>query len=189
MATHLLGTNANNTLTAVQWTPSISDADLATINQLIADDQALISSQLGPSAATIQAGIVMSGTTSNGTNTITTTTVSSPTGALLSGLAGSYLYGLNIGIPAGTRVASVSGTTVTMTANAGAAAGTGTFFAIGKILPNQFQRQGLLWIPNRTLGGPISLLPGDYVGVGPAGEVVILPKQAIAYSGSGWTFV
>jgi hypothetical protein len=38
MATKTLGTNANNTLTAVQWQPGMTPADLATINALIAPD-------------------------------------------------------------------------------------------------------------------------------------------------------
>ena len=38
MATHTFGTNANNSLTAVKYSPSLSDADVATIQQAILDD-------------------------------------------------------------------------------------------------------------------------------------------------------
>lgn len=38
MATKTLGTNATSTLTAVQWFPGMTPADLATINALIRPD-------------------------------------------------------------------------------------------------------------------------------------------------------
>lgn len=41
MTTKTLGSLATTTLTALQWTPSISDADWATLTQLILNDQIL----------------------------------------------------------------------------------------------------------------------------------------------------
>jgi hypothetical protein len=38
MATQLLGTNANNSLTALVWTGAAAQADIADINQIILDD-------------------------------------------------------------------------------------------------------------------------------------------------------
>jgi hypothetical protein len=44
MTTKTLGTNATTTLTAVQWLPTLSDADVASINALIFDAQVIANS-------------------------------------------------------------------------------------------------------------------------------------------------
>lgn len=186
MATRLLqlSTAALTGLTCVQVSSSLSSADVATMSQLIANDQVLGSMNLAvPSGTTVQSALVLSGTTSNGANTITSTTVSSPSGGLLSGIVGSTLYGLNIGIPAGTTVVSVSGTTVTMSANATSAAGTGTVFAAGSTLPGSFSQNGQLFVPNR---GVVKLFPGDWVAVDSSGFPIVLSANAVAYANSSW---
>lgn len=59
MATKTLGTNANNTLTAVQFSKALSAADLATIQQAILNDMSIDSGQAAnaaPSAKPILPG-------------------------------------------------------------------------------------------------------------------------------------
>lgn len=177
MATHTLGTASSSSLTAVKYSAALSDADVATIDQLIFDDFDLVNPVTGA-----QPGFVLSGTTSTGTNTITSTTVSSPAGGLLSGLVNSFIFGP--GIPAGAIVIAASGTTLTISGNATASA-TVTMAAISRAAPGAFSKQGQLIVPNR---GVLQLQPNDIVGVGATGEVVVVPQSASQVTGSVWTF-
>lgn len=177
MATHTLGTNATTSLTAVKYSAALLDADVATIDQLILDDFNFINPVTGA-----QAGFILSGTTSSGSNQITGVTVSSPAGGVLAGLVNNYLLGP--GIPAGTIINGVSGTTLSMSNNATASA-TVTLYAISRQVPGAFSKQGQLIVPNR---GVLQLWPNDVVAVGPSGEVIVIPQLATQVSGSAWTF-
>lgn len=183
MATRTLGTNANNSLTALKFLASMADADVATIDQLIVDDQNFVNQNLGPAAASLQTGIIMSGTTATGSAAVTTVTVTTPAGAVLSGVIGSNVYGP--GIPAGTIIISVAGTTLNLSAPCTANA-TVTFFAIATRKPGSFSKNGLLYVPNR---GVLKLLPGDAIAVDATGWPVLVSAQALAFSGTSWTIV
>lgn len=55
-----------------------------------------------------------------------------------------------------------------------------------RIWPGAFVKNGLLFIPNRTLGG-IRMLPGDRVMVDTvSGWPILVSKEALAIAGSVW---
>lgn len=185
MATQLLSleTAFLNGLTAVQFSASLSAADIGTMEQLVVDDLAV--RQQAQSASPIQAGIVF---TANVTTTalsgLTSVSVASPSGATIANIQpGQWLYGP--GVPAGAQVISASSTTIHFsgtdtptTVQTG-----GYYFTIGKKMAGCINTQGQLVVPNR---GVLKVLPGDVIAVDPSGWPILLSQQAIDYAGTAW---
>lgn len=165
MATHTLGTKSSSTLTALLYATSLAEADVATLNGLAVDDQLLLN-----------AGILFTATT----NSTAALTAISPSGAAIQGM---QIWGS--GIPAGTIATVASGTTATLNQAATSGASGVKMFALPQALFNMFSKQGLLYVPNR---GVLTILPGDYVAVDASGWPILVSKEAVAYTGSSWTF-
>lgn len=179
-----LSTTQLGTLTAVRFSASLAIADLAAVEQSIADDQAIRSIDLGPAAATIQGGVIFGGVTTTTLSSISTVSINSPTTAGVQAItAGQYVYGF--GIAPGTRVLETptAGQTTIQLSTAPLTGQSGYFIAVGNRAAGVFQTNGFLNIPNR---GVVKVLPGDVVAVGPSGEVILLPKLAIDFPGSPW---
>lgn len=186
MATQLLTleTAFFSGLTAVEVSASLSAADVATIEQLIANDQAV--RQLSESAAPLQAGIVFTAdAATTALSGLTSVTLSSPSGATIANIQpGQWLYGP--GVPAGAQVLSASGTTIHFTGSdtPTQTVSGGYYFAIGQRMAGCFNREGLLIVPNR---GVLKMMPGDVVAVDPSGWPILLSAQALAYAGTCWS--
>lgn len=181
MALQSLALDTNAVLSAVQISASLSDADIASINALIADDQAVISANLGPSASAIQGAVIFTGNST--TPQIASVSVTTPSGQSMSAIpVGSALFGP--GLSPGTRVTAIGALgTVSITPAPTAASTGGTFIATTTRPESVLQRNGILTLPNR---GQLKLLPGDVVGVGPTGEVFVLPKTVTTVANSKW---
>lgn len=181
-----LTTTQIGTLTAVQFSAGLPIADLAAVEQSIADDQAIRSSSLGPAASSLQGGIIFGGVTTTTLSSIVSISLASPATATIEAVtAGQYVYGF--GIAPGTRVLETpaAGTTTIQLSTAPLAGIDGHFIAVGNRLAGCFQTNGFLNIPNR---GVVKVLPGDIVAVGPSGEVFLLPQLAIDFPGSPWIY-
>ncbi len=190
MATHLLTMQITNNLTgipAVQVSASLSAADVATMDQLIADDQAIVNMNLGPGGTTIQAGIIFTADiTTTSLSGLTNVTISTPATATIASIRpGQWIYGPNI--PTGQQVLSASGTTIHMTGTdtPTAVATANTYFVTGRRLAGSFSTNGELFIPNR---GVLKIFPGDYVAVDNSGWPILLSAESIAFPKSSWTF-
>lgn len=170
-------------LTAVQYTAALSAADMATMEQLVVDDQAFRSQT--QNATPIQSGVVFTAdTVTTALTGLTSCQFSSPTGVQIGSIQpGHWLYGPNI--PVGAQVISASGSTVhfsgsdTPLANQTQA----TFFTLAKPMKGTINREGQLVIPNR---GVLKVLPGDVIAVDPSGWPFLLSQNAIDYSGTCW---
>jgi hypothetical protein len=168
MATHTLGTNSTSSLIAVQFTPNISDADLATIVAGIMNPDFL-------NSVGVKTTLAM--------NATATATVGSATGIA----AGMQVYG--VGVVPGTTVLAISGTTVTLSIAATVSATNNVIFSpVNRDWTVHFSRQGLLKFPGRSLAD-VQVKPNDYIAIDPlSGAVVILPPAAVSLTGSIWTF-
>lgn len=189
MATHTLklSTASLGGLTAVQVSAALAAADVATIDQSIADDQAIVSMNLGPSASTIQAAIIFTADiTTTQMSGLTNVSISTPATATIASIRpGQWIYGPSI--PTGQQVLSASGTTIHMTGtDTPTAVATGnTYFVTGRRLAGSFSTNGELFIPNR---GVLKLFPGDYVAVDNSGWPILLSAESVAYANSSWIF-
>lgn len=185
MATQTLNlTNAGiGTLTAIQFSHGVSAADIASVSKGVSNDQLIISVDKGPSASTIQGGIIFGGETTTAASTLTSVSIASPSGATIASIAvGQQVYGY--GIAPGTTVQSVGTTTLGLSSAPLTAQSSGYFIASGGQNPSALVTNGLLTIPNR---GQLKLLDGDVVATGPSGEVIVVPALAINFPGSPWT--
>ena len=180
-----LRTPTIGTLTAVQITSSLSAADVASINQGISDDQAIVSTSKGASAATIQSAVIFSGLTTTALASISVITNLTPSGVSVANSVrpGHFVYG--VGIAPGTTVLSVSASGTVNLSSVPLAGGSSYFIVCGNRIPGCFSLQGYLNVPNR---GVLKLLQGDVVATGPAGEVIVIPATALpaVYPGSLW---
>lgn len=176
-------TSSLGTLTAVQVSSSLSAADMASINQSILDDQAIVSStSFGPSAAAIQGGIIFAGTTTTSLSTITSPSIASPTGVTVSGIrVGQQVSGY--GLASGTTVVSVSTNTIQLSAAPTVGQNSGYFIAVQNSQKSNFANPTYLTIPNR---GTLKVLPGDVVAYDSSGWPILVSKEAIAWLGSQW---
>lgn len=192
MATHLLQltTAAGAGLTCVQFSASLAAADVATMDQKIADDQELSSMSLvGPTGTALQNAIVFTAdTVTTALSGLTSVQVSSPTGATISNIRpGNWIYGPNI--PAGAQVLSVGTTSIHLTSPSDtptANAAQSTYFVVGRRLPGSFSQNGELFVPNR---GVLKMFPGDTIAVDASGFPFLLSKASITYAGSSWIFI
>jgi len=170
-------------LTAVQFSASLSAADVATIDQLIADDAAALTQP--ENASPLQAAVVFTAdSTTTALSGLTSVSVASPSGATIANIKpGQWLYGP--GIPAGSQVLSASGTTIHFSGtDKPTAVQTGaTFFAVGRKMDGCFNTMGQLTIPNR---GVLKVYPGDVVAVDPSGWPILLSAWSVGYSGTCW---
>jgi hypothetical protein len=167
MATHTLGTKSSSSLVAVQYSTTLLAADVATLNAQVLDDQYV------QNAAVI-------GTCSTHSNT----TLDTFSAGTLAGIPlGAFIIGS--GIPAGAIVVAKGATSLTLSAAATATASGVHIVVALQPFQNAFSLLGTLYVPNR---GYLNLLPNDYIGVGPSGEIILVPNEAVAYAGSAWTF-
>lgn len=187
MALHILAlstaqvSGASNTagFTCVQATPSLSAADVAAIDQGIVDDQKIVSWMLGPSAATLQPGLIFTGTTSGAAaTTITSVTFTSPAGSVIA----QVVPGMTVtgpGLAPGTQVVSAASTTITLDRGTVAGATTQTFIVT---MNNVGGFDGhTLTIPNR---GVLRLLPTDYVFLDVYGFPYVVPATSVGAGGA-----
>lgn len=185
-----LSTTSLGSLTAIQVTSALSGADVAAIAQSIADDKAIQRlAKAVSTGSTLQAGIIFGGATTTTLSTVTSWSLASPTTGLINAItAGQYIYGF--GIAPGTRVLTTpaaGATSLTMSRAPLTGQSSGYFIAVADRTNagDAFNSVGMLSIPNR---GNIRALPGDYVCVGPSGEVFVLPNLAVTWPGSPWIF-
>lgn len=181
-----LSTTQLGTLTAVTVSPSLAIADVAAINAGISDDQAILSTSLGPAASAIQGGIVFTGVTTTTLSSITSVAIASPSGSNVTGItAGQYLFGF--GLAPGTRVLTTpaaGATTIEIDQAPLTGQSSGSFIAVGdRTNAAGAFANGFVNIPNR---GVLKVLPGDVVATGPSGEVFVLPALAVNWAGSPW---
>lgn len=164
MSTKTLGTNGTTSLTALAYSAGNSDADFATIDQLIVDDLTLKNN-----------AVITTGTLSNTSNVIT------GAGTTVGIAQGQWIYGP--GIPAGAAVISTTSTTITITA-VPTANGSITLYTSGRRLPGSYSREKQLFVPNR---GFLKILDGDYVGIDASGWPILVSQEAIAFTQTSWT--
>lgn len=171
------------TLPAVAFSASLAVADLAAIEQSIADDQAIVSNSLGPNASAIQGGVIFHAVSTTSLTTLTSTSIASPSTATIAAItAGQYVYGY--GIAPGTRIlATGSGNTLHLSSAPTTGVSGGYFIAVGNRLAGCFSSNGFLNIPNR---GVVKVFPGDVVAVDQSGWPILVSKEALAFAGSPW---
>lgn len=61
---------------------------------------------------------------------------------------------------------------------------TGPFGSTGKVWPDAFSTNGILYVPNRGL---LKVMPGDWVGVDATGWPILVSFAAIASGSTSWT--
>jgi hypothetical protein len=180
-----LRTSAIGTLTALQFSGNMAAADVASIDQGISNDQAIVSTSKGPAGTAIQGAVIFGGASVSGTAAITGFSLASPASATIASItAGQYVYGL--GIAPGTQVLNVGAlSTINLTKSPTITQASTYFIAAGSSIPGAFSSYGWLNVPNR---GCLKLLPGDVVATGPAGEVIVVPQTALptVFPGSLW---
>jgi hypothetical protein len=183
MALKTLGTTSTTILNALPaWSQVLSAADVAAISQSITEDTAFaaILSGLGFGAD----GVLTTGSTH--TNATLDTLVATGGAGLASIMVGDLVLGA--GIPPGTYVQAVSGTTVTLTQAATASASIrAAFIRPGPETINGMSGNGSqLYVPNR---GILKVLPGDIVAIDNTGWPILVSGAAIGYAGSQWNLV
>lgn len=177
------------TLVGLVFTQANADADMAAVDGLIVNDSQLVNRYLGKAAATIGGGIVMTGTISTANLTsITTVFVTGLTNSTIASVKpGQWVYGP--GIPAGTKILSVSGSgssqLIGLSANINSRAPNAktTFFCVGTKISGSFSKNGQLIVPGR---GSLQIFPGDAVFVDNSGWPILISKEALAYVNSSW---
>ena len=183
MALHTFGTNANNSLTAIQFNSPpgvLAEADLGAISMSITDDQYIAAILQGGSPGA--AGILATSATHSNT---TLDTLVSTGGAPLAAIQIGQLV-LGVGIPAGTFVTAInSPTSVTLSQAATTSATPRVVFVPSSDNKAYLGRNGLLNVPNR---GVLKLWPNDVVAVDNCGAVIVVPAASVSYPGSLWTF-
>jgi len=184
MALHTLGTNATTSLQCLAgWSAVLlSQADVASIAQGIVSDN-LLAAIAGVSPGGIQAAMTTGSTHSN----TTLDTLVTASGAPLSQIAvGDLVLGQDI-VP-GTYVARlISSTSVQLSIAATASnAGRRIIFVRGSAQrPGLSLVDGKLYIPGR---GVLKVLPADVVAIDNTGWPILVSGEAIAYTGSQWSF-
>ena len=184
MALHTLGTNANTSLTCLPaWSAVISEGDVGQLASNILNDAGITSILGGYSSG--QTYFV--GTGSTHTNTTLDSVATSAGPAIGTIKVGDVVLGA--GIPAGTYVAAIAagGATLTLSrATTATAAGVHIIIAHPALMAPKLEvNSALLYVPMR---GTLTILPGDYVATGKAGEVILVPGNAVGYAGSVWHF-
>jgi len=178
MALHTLGSNANNSLSALTFEPAsvLSPADLAAIGNSIVGD--------GEFAATNPKGILATGSTHS--STTLDTLVHTAGGPLASIQVGALALG--VGIPPGTFVVQILSPSSVLLSQAATASAAGV--RIGFIQPtrgyNKLSFEGRLEIPGGR--GTLLVKPGDVIGLDNTGWPILLSAATLAYPGSLWTF-
>lgn len=184
MSLHTLGTKASTSLVSLPaWSAAIAASDVAAVASNVLNDAGIgsILGGYGPGET------YFIGTASTHTNTVLDTlsaSVGSPATTQIK--VGDVVLGA--GIPAGTYISSVTSSTAFVLSQATTATAAGVNVIIARpqaIAPRIDIASARVFVPNR---GVLTILPGDYVAVGRAGEVVIVPGNAVSYAGSVWTF-
>lgn len=177
MALQRLGTTSNSILYAVQWSQSLSDADIAAISGAITDDKRIGAILGGGSPG--PSGILCTGTLATDATLADLVDVSG--GSILTMKPGDVVLGA--GVAPGTFIATFDGTDAATLSQATTASGSGVKLAI--VPPNKpaLSRTGHLYVPRR---GVLSLQDGDVIAVDNTGAVILVPGAAISYSGSQW---
>lgn len=168
--------------TAVQITTALSPADLATINQAMCDDQMIVSQTLGPAASTIQAGIIFTATATANLTSLTSATIVSPSTATLASIQPNMIVN-GCGLVPGTRVTSVSGTTVNITPAIMSTPTAGQSTDYVAVQPPV--AMGINSYVLSTRRGNTQLLIGDYVFVDLLGNPYVVPNIAVTFNGGG----
>lgn len=182
MATHTLGTTTTTALTAITFNPPQGVGVGAAASLLAPADLAVVDSGIFPDtyAAAGGGGVLTTGTTHSNT------TVDS-IGSMTRIQANMQVAGA--GIVPGTFVVSVnvagSSIVLSQAATASASGVNLMFIPRGVGVTGGIDFNGVLNIPGR---GVLKVFPGDVVAVGNAGEVILVPKAAIAVAGSVWSF-
>ena len=193
MATVSFGTNFTNSLTGFTMASTTSDADYATINALIFDDQYVQSPNLNPGGVTVGAGIVINGLTNSSANIngITSATVTGLTGTTIASLRpGMPIQGPNV-TPGSTVVSVVTGavtSVITLSQNLLASTANttkNTYLAVPNVDENWLQKNGVLMFPGGR--GQITLKPGDRVGVDSSGWPIVISAASLAFTGTNWS--
>jgi hypothetical protein len=182
VALHTIGTKASSSLVSLPaWSAAIAAADVAAVASNILSDSGEGAILGGGSAG--QTYFIGTGNTHTNTTLDTLATSAGPDVSTI--MVGDVVLGA--GIPAGTYVTAISSTTATLSQAATAtASGVNVIIAHPRALAPRIDiASAQLFVPNR---GTLVILPGDYVAVGKAGEVVIVPGNAVSYAGSVWTF-
>lgn len=187
MATHTLSWITNQVgFICVTQAANLSAADLASVEQSIANDQAILSVNLGPAATTIQGGTILNTVTASAQTTLATISVFSGP-ALTSIQAGYYVYGT--GIAPGTVVTTAPAANATTLAISQATTATvsSTVVIVPTRLADMLSPNGWLTLPGGR--GQVQLLPGDKVCVTPMGSVFVLPAtEFMTGSNTPFTF-
>lgn len=184
MSLHTLGTKASTSLVSLPaWSAAIAAADVAAVASNVLNDAGLGAILGGYSAGETY----FIGTASTHTNTVLDSlSADSGSPATTQIKVGDVVLGS--GITAGTYIAAVTSSTAFVLSQAATASASGVHVIIARpasIAPKVDIASARVFVPNR---GVLTILPGDYVAVGKAGEVVIVPGNAVSYAGSVWTF-
>lgn len=183
MSLRTLGTTSTTALQALSaWSAVLSAADVAAISEAIVSDQNFASILGGYGAG--PTAVLATGATHSNTTLDTLVSIS---GAPISQINVGDLV-LGVGIPAGTFVAAISGTTVTLSQAAT------TTVAIRVVFVRQYRVGGgsldsasaRLVIPDR---GVLKVLPGDVAALDNLGWPILISGASIGYAGSQWNLV
>ena len=185
MALHTLGTAATTSLTCLPaWSATIAASDVAAVASNILNDAGIGAILGGYSSG--ETYFIGTGTTHSSTS-ITSVSAAAGSPAIATIKVGDVVLGA--GVPAGTYVSAVAGGGATLTLSRAATAGAaGVNLIIARpalMAPKLLVDSAQLFVPMR---GTLKILPGDYVAVGRAGEVVLVPGNAVSYAGSIWSF-
>ncbi len=177
-----LSTTQISGLNAVQISSNMSVQDFASIANAIVDDQQIVKIALGANSATIQPGVIFTATITKKSASMTSFALVTPAGAAIASLSpGSHISGR--GLALGTRVLSVSGTTVTLDRAAISSTTAGVYVATGNTLSGEANMNGwMLEIPNR---GRIQMWPGDVLAIDTLGFPHLFPAISVNFNGGG----
>lgn len=190
MATHTVGTGSTSSLIAIQIPAAggtaVAAADIASVNQLMVDDQQIVNSVTGLQQASIGNAAL---TTTVGTMTSVTISSGPP---LTAALIGQFVRAN--GVVPGSFVTGVSVANATITLNQNPTTGTTgtniTFVATPRLFQGlQFNgaNSAVLTIPGGR--GQLTCKPGDIIAVDPiTGWPVLISAEAAAIAGANFTF-
>lgn len=188
MATKLL-TMLTTALGCVATTQlaSLTDADVAALNQAIVPDIKIYPVNPNTGASTVQVGTIVTATVTTTLTTMTSVALGSGP-ALTSNLVGSFINGQ--GIAGGTTVRSISGSgtnfTITMSQAPTSGVVGGSYLITQKDMNGYYQKNGWLTIPGR---GQLKVMPGDVVFIDPSGWPILLSYSAMTWAGTIWKLV
>lgn len=176
-------------MTAAQMSNmNLTQADLATIDSGIVDDDKILSQAKGPSAAALRPGITVTATTTKLSATMSSVTILTPSTAPIGAIQpGMFVSG--VGLSPGTRVKSISGTTITLDRNAVAtpSAAQGNTFVISQ--GPMFGQLSNGWLTYPGGRGALRVFPTDVIALDIMGFCYLIPATSIGSSGSGLPWI